>query len=166
MPYAWVLVFKNTFVSYFSLCFPLSLCPLLFFSWFKYYAFSYFSLLLLLYEISYYLLSNYRIFAAAREFLFRYISDNVSRSAYSCLTLRSIRKRVRNITLRVNKYFSNKRTRCECTPLLHPLSLVLFSFFPSLFLFFIKLAHCETDLFDIDTFHVPNMGETYCPVRK
>lgn len=83
---------------------------------------------------AFYLFSSYRIFAARRSF-FRYISDNVSRSIHSCLTLRSIRKRARNITLRVNKYFSNKSTRCECTPLFQPFS--LFPFSPFLFFFYL-----------------------------
>lgn len=78
-----------------------------------------------------------------RIFFLRCISDNMSRSVNSRLTLRSIWKRARNITLRVNKYFSNKSTQCECIPLFHPFSLFLFSFF----IFYLTWHTGETDLF-------------------
>lgn len=100
----------------------------------------------------YYFSLSYRIFVAARKFslfpLYVYKWQCVAIGIHSCLTLRSIRKRARNITLRVNKYFSNKKTRYECTPLFHPhsrsFSLSL-SIFPFLFLF--NLKHSEADLF-------------------
>jgi len=81
----------------------------------------------------YFSIINYIESLLLQEDFFRSVSDDMLQSIFSCLTLRSIR--VRNITLRVNKYFPNKRTRCECTPLFHPLS--FFHFFLPFFIFYL-----------------------------
>lgn len=84
-----------------------------------------------------------------------------TRTVHTSSTLRSIRKRARNIALRVNKYFSNRRV--PGANALQPLSLsfslilllsllLLFPF--SSFLFDERDTHGEADLFDaIPTIH-------------
>lgn len=148
--------YLKKFIPIFLLLFPVSASPLLFLS----FLIQVYSLLSPFFITPYYLFSCYQIFITTRG---AFSSDNVPRSIHSCLASRSIRKRARNITLHVNKYFSNKNTRCECTPLFHPFSLFPFSPFPLFFLF--NLAHTARPICSMPI-SFTSIGETYCPVRK